>query len=130
MTAQLEDYILDNGLAKLDTEASHIMICAAEPTTYALSSVNAANALGYKSFGAGSAFGSPAAGSPSGRKVSSVSVTDGTILTSGTASWWAVIDAVGATPKLMAHGSLSATQVVAATNTFSLASFDIRIPAF
>lgn len=129
MTASLESYILDNGLTKLDTEATHIVICGTtEPTAYSLCSVNAANALGYKSFGAGNAFGSPAGGSPSGRKVSSVSVTDGTILTGGTAQWWAAIDATGGS--LHAHGSLSATQVVASQNTFSLASFDIRIPAY
>ncbi len=121
MASQLEDAVLDSGLSQLDTLADRIMICQSEPTTYALATTGH---LGLKSFGAGSAFGSPAAGSPNGRKVSSVAITDGTILTTGTASWWAAVT----TAALQAHGALSAPQAVTSGNTFSLASFDIRIP--
>jgi hypothetical protein len=59
--------------------------------------------------GAGGVFGSPANASPNGRKVSSVAITEGTVTTSGTASWWA---ACGAST-LHARGTLAAAQVVA-----------------
>jgi hypothetical protein len=124
MAASLEDRVLDNGLSALDTEPTHIEICNNEPTTYA--SATTTSLLGFKSFGAGAVFGSPAAGSPNGRKVTSAAVTDGTITTSGTAAWWAITD--HANSRLLAHGSLSATQVVSSGNTFTLAAFDIRIP--
>lgn len=122
MAASLEDRVLDFGLNELDTLSTQIFICSSEPTT--LAQATATFLLGFKSFAAGSLFGAPAAGAPNGRKVSSVAITDGTITTSGTANWWAVIAATS----LHAHGSLSASQVVTAGNSFTLASFDIRIP--
>lgn len=128
MAAQLEDRVLDLGLNVLDTESTAIYIVssATEPTTYALATAGAGS-LGFKSFGAGGVFGSPAAdGGGNGRKVSSVAVTDGTIVTSGTAAWWAI---VAAASSLHAHGSLSSNQVVTAGNTFSLATFDITVRA-
>lgn len=33
--AYLNDYVLDNGLTKLDTEGDRLDICSQEPTTYA-----------------------------------------------------------------------------------------------
>jgi hypothetical protein len=122
MVAQLEDRVIDLGLNVLDTESAFVSICAAEPTTIAIASTS--GLLGFKSFGAGGVFGAPAAGTPNGRQVASALVTDGTITTSGTAAWWAVY----AAGTLHAHGSLAATQVVTAGNTFSLASFVIRVP--
>lgn len=125
MAAHLEDRVLDNGLTVLDTEATDIVVCSSEPTTYA--EANATYALGRKVFGAGGCFGSPAAGSPNGRKVSSVAITDGSITADGTAAWWAAID-TGNT-RLLAVGQLAASQAVTNGNTFSLPSFDIRIPS-
>jgi hypothetical protein len=130
MVATIEDTVLDNGLTVIDANSTHLVLCSGEPTTIAHASVagntaGGASVLGWKSFAAGSAFGAIAAGTPTGRKVASTSVGDGTILTTGTANWWAVI--VGTT-SLQAHGSLSASQVVTSGNTFSMASFDIRIP--
>ena len=122
MAAQIEDAFLDNGLTDDKAKISHIYICQSEPTTYALASTTAL--LGAKSWGAGSAFTGPSAGSPNGRKITSVAITDGTITTSGTASWWAACG----TASLLVHGLLSAPQVVTAGNTFTLAAFDIRIP--
>jgi hypothetical protein len=122
MAAKLESDVLDLGLNVLDTLTSHIFICSSEPTTYAIASTS--GLLGQKSWGAGAAFGSPAAGtSPTGRKVTSVQITDGTITTSGTASWWAACG----TASLHAHGTLSTPQVVTAGNTFTLAAFEIRV---
>jgi hypothetical protein len=125
MTAQVEDRVLDLGLNVLDAESTAIYICAqgSEPTSIAVAT-GATSSLGFKSFGAGGVFGSPAAGSGTSRKVSSTSVSDGTINTSGTAAWWAVI----ASGSLHAHGSLASNQVVTAGNTFTLGSFDISIP--
>lgn len=125
MAPKVEDRVLDLGLNVLDTESTAIYICAqgSEPTTIAIAT-GATSSLGFKSFGAGGAFGSPAAGAGTSRKVSSTSVSDGTINSSGTAAWWAVI----ATGSLHAHGSLASNQVVTAGNTFTLSSFDITIP--
>lgn len=124
MAASLEDRVLDLGLNVLDTESTAIYIVssATEPTTYALAT-SGAGSLGFKSFGAGGVFGAPAADA-TGRKVSSTAVTDGTIVTSGTAAWWAI---VAAASSLHAHGSLASNQVVTAGNTFTLASFDIIV---
>jgi hypothetical protein len=122
MVAQLEDRVLDFGLNVLDVESSFLSVCSAEPTTIAIAATS--GLLGFKSWGVGAVFGAPAAGAPNGRKVSSATISDGTITTSGTASWWAVY----AAGTLHAHGTLSAAQVVTAGNTFTLTSFDIRIP--
>jgi hypothetical protein len=124
MAASLEDRVLDLGLNVLDAEATHVTVCNTEPTTYAQATTTFL--LGFKSFAAGSVFGAPAAGSPNGRKVSSVAITDGTITTSGTANWWAISDNTNS--RFLAHGSLAAAQVVTSGNTFTLATFDIRIP--
>jgi len=120
----LNDRVLDNGLQVLDTEADKILICNAEPATF--TAANATNALGSKTFAAGAAFGSPAARSPSGRKVTSVAISDGTVSTTGTASHWAAVDTVNS--RLLAASSLSASQAVTAGNVFTLGAFDIGIP--
>jgi hypothetical protein len=122
MVAQLETEIITSGMNLFDTNADRITVCQAEPTTYALATTGH---LGLKSWAAGGAFGVPASAGGNGMKVSSTVVSDGTILTTGTASWWAVVNSTG----LLAHGLLSASQAVTATNTFTLASFDITIPA-
>lgn len=123
MASSLESRVLDFGLNVLDTETSYISVCSSEPTTIAAAATT--SLLGFKSWGAGAAFGSPQAGTPNGRKVASVQITDGTITTSGTASWWAAY----AAGTLHAHGTLQAAQVVTAGNQFTLASFEIRIPS-
>jgi hypothetical protein len=122
MPPSLEDTVLDLGLNVLDTLPTHVNICSTEPTTYIQATTT--YLLGFKSFAAGSVFGAPQAGTPNGRKVASVAITDGTITTNGTAGWWAIT----APSTLYAHGSLSATQAVTSGNTFTLASFEIRIP--
>lgn len=126
MVAQLEDRVLDLGLNVLDAESTAIYITSVEPTTYALATAGAGS-LGFKSFGAGAVFAAPsAAADANGRRVTSAAVTDGTIASSGTAAWWAI---VAAASSLHAHGSLAANQVVTAGNTFTLAAFDITVRA-
>jgi hypothetical protein len=123
----LENYVLDNGLTKINTEGTDIVITSGEPSLYSLTTSGAANQLGRKAFGVGASFGASANGTPNGRQVASTTVTDGTITTGGTAGWWAAVDVTNA--RLHAHGSLSATQVVTAGNTFTLGTFNIRIPS-
>ena len=125
----IEDYIVQNGITHLHSDVTYIRITANEPTTYALATTGSGSSqmLGFKSWGANNAIGADASGSPSGRVVASTAITDGTIVTTGTAGWWAATDEVSS--RLLAHGSLSATQAVTAGNSFSLGSFTIRIPA-
>ena len=121
MVTQLEDIVLDSGLAVLDTQTSHIFICQAEPTTYAIASTS--GLLGVKAWGAGNAFGAPAPSTtPTGRKVTSIAINDGTVVTTGTASWWA---ACGPS-SLHCHGLLTLPQAITAGNTWSLGAFDIK----
>lgn len=124
MAAQLEVIAIDGGLTGLHNLVTTITVCSSEPTTFA--QANATYLLGFNSFGASNAFGSPATSSTSLRAVTSGAITAGTITTSGTANWWAAIDQTNSS--LYAHGSLSASQVVTAGNTFSLAAFNISIP--
>src|SRR5512139_2885753 len=115
MAASLETQVLAFGLDVLNNEATHIMVCASEPTAYSLCSVGAANSLGYKAWAAGGSFGDPSNHSVNGRYVASTAVTDGTIVTTGTAAWWASIDSTNS--RLLAHQSLSASQAVTSGNT-------------
>lgn len=124
MANVLADYILDNGLTKLDTETDKITLCSADPTTY--TEANSTNALGNKTFSAGGAFGAPAARAPNGRKVASTAISDGSITATGSATKWAAVDTAGT--RLHVNGSLSASQSVTNGNTFTLASFDVGIP--
>ena len=120
----IADRVLDLGLNVLDTEATHIYINSSEPATYA--AATGASALGNKNFGAGGCFGAPAAGTPNGRKVPSIAITDGSVTANGSATHWSVVDA--ANSRLLAAGALSAAQTVTTGNTFALPSFDIRLP--
>jgi hypothetical protein len=123
----LENYILNNGLTMFTQQATDMVICSGEPSLYSLTTAGAANQLGRKAFGAGNAWSAPASGTPNGQQVAATQVTDGTITTSGTAAWWAAVDVTNS--RLHAHGSLSATQAVTAGNTFTLGTFNIRIPS-
>jgi hypothetical protein len=122
--AFINDRVLDLGLNVLDTEATHININSSEPATY--TAATSTVALGTKNFGAGAAFGAPAARTPSGRKVTSVAITDGSVTATGTASHWSVTDNTNS--RLLAASSLGATQSVTSGNAFSMAAFDIGIP--
>jgi hypothetical protein len=121
----LNTRIMDLGLQKITDEASRIDICSQEPATY--TEATSTYSKGFKSFGAGSTFGAPATRSPTGRKVSSVAVTDGAVTATATATHWAVSDAPNT--RLVAAYTLAASQVVTNGNAWSLASFDIGIPA-
>ena len=119
----LADYVLDNGLNVLDTQATHIHICSSNPILY---SDVATLTLGNKNFGAGNCFGVPAGASPNGRKVSSTPIIDGSITASGTATFIAVTDQTNS--RLLAVIKLSSPTAVTNGLTFVLASFDISEP--
>ena len=119
--ATLADRVYDNGLTVLDTEANRIDITSQEATTYA--EATSTYTLGNST---SLSIGAPADGDTSGRKVTAAAISDGSVTSTGTASHFAVVDTVNS--RLLATGSLSASQSVTSGNTFTLAAFDIEIP--
>ena len=119
--ATLNDRVFDSGLTVLDTEANKIHITSQEATTY--TEANATYALGNST---SLSIAAPTDRSGGGRKVVVASITDGSVTATGTATHFALVD-TGNT-RLLATGSLSASQSVTSGNTFTLASFDIGIP--
>lgn len=119
--AFLNDRVFDNGLTVLDTEADKITITSQEVTTY--TEGNATYALGEAT---GISISAPADRTGGGRKVTVSAVTSGSVTATGTATHYAILDTVNS--RLLATGSLTASQAVTSGNTFSLSSFDIGIP--
>jgi hypothetical protein len=119
--ASLADRVFDNGLTVLDTEANKILITSAEATTY--TQANATFALGNSTT---LSIGAPAARSGGGRQVTIAAITDGSVTATGTATHYAIVDT--ANSRLLATGSLSASQAVTSGNTFTLSSAVIGIP--
>ena len=118
----LNDRVLDNGLTVLDTEATHVYICSAEPTTYTQAITT--YALGNKS---GISIGAPAAAtSPNGRKVTVAAITGGSVTATGTASHYAIVDTTNS--RLLAANALASSQSVTNGNTFSVGAFDVTLP--
>jgi hypothetical protein len=124
MTGKVNSRVLDLGLNVLDTESTHLHICSAEPVDYA---DVLTKSLGNKNFGVGNVCGSPVDATPNGRKVTTAAVTDGSVTGTGTATWWAVVDATNT--RLLADNALAASQGITAGNVFSLPAFDIRLPS-
>ena len=122
--AFLSDRVLDLGLNVLDTEATHIYLCSAEPADFTAATTTVA--LGNKNFGAGNAFTAPADGTPNGRKVSSVAITDGSITATGTATHYAVVDSINS--RLLAHNTLATPKLFTSGNQFGMPPFDITFP--
>jgi hypothetical protein len=119
------DRVLDNGLSVLDTEATHLYICSAQPTTFTEATVTLA--LGNKNFGAGAVFGSTQAAAPDGRKVSTSAFDDGTITATGTPAAFAITDNTNS--RLLLAGDINATQNVTAGQRFALTSLTVHIPS-
>jgi hypothetical protein len=120
--AFIADRVLDLGLNVIDTEANRLDICSQEPTTY--TEATATYTLGNKT---SLSVGAPGARTPNGRKVTVAAITDGTVTSTATATHWAIVDTGNS--RLLATGSLSASQAVTSDNTFTLGAFDIGIPA-
>lgn len=119
--AFINDRVFDNGLTVLDTEANRLDICSQEPTTYA--EATSTYTLGNKT---ALSIGAPEDRTPNGRKVVVAAITDGAVTGTGTASHWAIVDTGNS--RLLATGSLAASQSVTNGNTFTLGAFDIGIP--
>lgn len=119
--ATLNDRVFDNGLTVLDTEANRIDVTSQEATTYteATSTYTLGNSTSLS-------VGAPADRSGGGRKVAVAAITDGSITGTGTATHYAIVDTSNS--RLLATGSLTASQSVTSGNTFTLATFDIGIP--
>ena len=83
--AFLADYILDLALAELDTATATLYICSQEPTSYA--GASSTYKLGTKT---SLSIGAPADRTPSGRKVSVATFSDGVVDSSGTVTHWAI----------------------------------------
>ena len=122
----LNDNTLDNGLAALKAAATGIYICSAEPATY--TAATSTNALGNKVVAAGAVYpGAIAAGSPSGRKLTSIAVTDGAVTASGTATHSAIVSS-GSSRLEVAQALSGGGQAVVSGNTFTLTAQDVRLP--
>ncbi len=119
--ASLADRVFDNGLSVLDTEANRIDITSQEVTTYA--EATSTYTLGNSTT---LSIGAPADRSGGGREVTAAAISDGSVSGTGTATHYAIVDTSNS--RLLATGSLSASQSVTSGNTFSLASFTIGIP--
>lgn len=119
--ATLNDRVFDNGLTVLDTEANKITITSQEATTY--TEGNATYALGNST---SISISAPADRTGGGRKVTVSAITGGSVTATGTATHYAILDTVNS--RLLATGSLTASQAVTSGNTFTLSTFDIGIP--
>jgi hypothetical protein len=119
--ASLADRVFDNGLTVLDTEANRIDITSQESTTY--TEATSTHTLGNST---SLSIASPSDRSGGGREVVVSAISDGSVSGTGTATHYAIVDTSNS--RLLATGSLSASQSVTSGNTFSLASFTIGIP--
>lgn len=116
----LSDRVYDNGLTVLDTEANAIHITSAEATSFAnVASVTLGNSTSLS-------IGAPQDRSGGGREVVVAAITDGSVTGTGTATHYAIVDTVNS--RLLATGSLTASQSVTSGNTFTLSSVAIGIP--
>jgi len=118
--ATLGNNVFDKGLSYLATNGTRLDICSSEPATYA---AVAGVSLGNKT---GLSISAPGNRTGGGRKVTVAQITDGSVTATGTATHYAITNGSN---ELLATGSLAAPQAVTSGNTFTLASFDIGIPA-
>jgi len=132
--------ILDNGLGTFDTLATSgylkVAIIASgvignsfdpnDSGSYA-TITNSSNNLGDHTFAASEVAAPSYISGTLGREVVFSAISGATVDTTGTATHFAVYDTNGS--RVLATGDLSASQSVTANNTFSLATFNIGIPA-
>lgn len=119
--ATLNDRVFDNGLTVLDTEANAIHITSSEATDY--TDATSTSTLGNST---SLSIGAPQDRSGGGREVVVAAITDGSVTGTGTATHYAIVDTVNS--RLLATGSLTASQAVTSGNTFTLSSVAIGIP--
>jgi hypothetical protein len=120
------DSVIDNGLASMKSAARYVYICSdgldasSNPT---FTEVTSTYDLGSKDLTAGGVFPAAIAAGTNGRKVTTATISDGSVTDNGTAQFWGITS----TDTLYAVGDLSGTQSVTSGNTFSLGPFDITI---
>jgi hypothetical protein len=119
--ATLDNRVFDNGLTVLDTEANRIDVTSQEATSYA--EATSTYTLGNST---SLSIGAPQDRSGGGREVVVAAITDGSVTGTGTATHYAIVDTVNS--RLLATGSLTASQSVTSGNTFTLSSVAIGIP--
>ena len=119
--ATLNDRVFDNGLTVLDTEANAIHITSQEATSY--TDATSTSTLGNST---SLSIGAPRDRTGGGREVVVAAITDGSVTGTGTATHYAIVDTVNS--RLLATGSLAASQAVTSGNTFTLSSVTIGIP--
>ena len=119
--ATLNNRVFDNGLTVLDTEANRIDITSQEAASYA--EATSTYTLGNST---SLSISAPSDRSGGGREVVVAAVADASVTGSGTATHYSIVDTGNS--RLLATGSLTASQVVTSGNTFSLGSFTIGIP--
>jgi hypothetical protein len=119
--ATLDNRVFDNGLTVLDTEANRIDITSQEATSYA--EATSTYTLGNST---SLSIGAPQDRSGGGREVVVAAILDGSVTGTGTATHYAIVDT--ANSRLLATGSLTASQSVTSGNTFTLSSVAIGIP--
>lgn len=120
----IADRVYDFGLTVLDTEATTLHICTAEPTTFTQAATTFS--IGNKALAAGDI--TLAAGSPNGRQANLLALSGGNVTASGTAAYYAVLDT--ANSRLLLTGALAAGVVVVSGSTFTTPAIALaRIPA-
>lgn len=119
--ATLGDRVFDAGLSSLDTEANAIHITSQEAADY--TGATSTYTLGNS---ASLSIGAPQDRTGGGREVVVAAISDGSVTGTGTATHYAIVDTVNL--RLLATGSLSASQSVTSGNTFTLSSVTIGIP--
>lgn len=119
--ATLGDRVFDNGLSVLDLEANAIHVTSQEATTFteATSTYTLGNSTSLS-------IGAPQDRSGGGREVVVAAISDGSVTGTGTATHYAIVDTSNS--RLLATGSLTASQSVTSGNTFTLSSVSIGIP--
>jgi hypothetical protein len=121
MANHLNHALLDLALQEIKDTATEIHLLTQDPADFA---AVATYSKAHKTFTAGDAFGAPEGGDVDGRKIMSMTITDGTITGDGTVTKWAVVD----TTRLLVNGTLSSSLAVTTGNEFSLESFRIELP--
>ena len=124
MPALLDDSVLDFGLNSIKQNADYVHVLSGMPATY---SDIATYSVGNWHGGAGNVIPNPInAGAPSGRQITTATITSGSITSDGTAAYWAIIDSGNSL--LQVANALSSGQGVTSGNTWTLAPFTIRLP--
>lgn len=119
--ATLNDRVFDNGLSVLDLEANAVYVTSQEATSYL--DATSTSALGNST---SLSIGAPQDRTGGGREVVVAAISDGSVTGTGTATHYAIVDT--ANSRLLATGTLTASQSVTSGNTFTLSSFTIGIP--